>query len=129
MSSLDTLPLSLYQFTRSFNNCTSILALQHAFATLDIRRSVKRQSQYYFVGPAFLTFNLRSNFFMASMPVGITTDFSETLATGATTPPNSRPPSLSAANRKTTILSLVELLLQQEERGVYISFPVFNNRK
>jgi hypothetical protein len=68
---------------------------------------------------------------MAEMPAGIAADLAEGLATGATTPSKGRQsPSPSLGNRKDTILSLVELLLQQEEtreRGAYLSYPVFNS--
>jgi hypothetical protein len=66
---------------------------------------------------------------MAEMPAGVAADLAEGLTTGATTPSKGRqsPRPSSIGNRKDTILSLVELLLQQEEtreRGAYPSYPV-----
>jgi hypothetical protein len=53
---------------------------------------------------------------MAEMPAGIAADLSESLASGTTTPQRGRQsPSPRTNTRKDTILSLVELLLKQEE--------------
>jgi hypothetical protein len=63
---------------------------------------------------------------MADMPAGIAADISdlEPSTSGATTPPRGRQsPSRRNTKRKDTILSLVELLLKQEEnreRSAYL---------
>ena len=70
---------------------------------------------------------------MAPMPAGTAADFSEAQAGPSTIPPKDRPPlsRASTSNRKDTILSLVELLLQQENQqenlgqGAYLSYPVY----
>lgn len=69
---------------------------------------------------------------MVEMSAGIAADLSEALATDtATTPTQARPsPRPSLGPRKDTILSIVELLLQQEGnrgKGVYLWHPVFND--
>jgi hypothetical protein len=121
----------LHEFTRSFNAYTTSLGPQHAFATLNvfIRRNGYKEISVLLCRTNLSLLKPPFNLFIVEMPAGISTDFSE--AAGGTTPTQGRQsPRPSLGSRKDTILSIVELLLQQEEtreRGACLSYPVFNN--